>query len=286
MVIHPPSWLAPPHLPMLATSAALGLVLALEAIWPRRAALRRGRWPANLGLIVIAGLALSALPVAAVGTAAWARQQGIGLFAALPLPPALEVLLAVVALDGAMYWQHRSMHGPDWLWRLHRVHHSDLHVDATTALRFHPVEMLVTLAWKLGAVLLLGASPLAVLVFEALTGVYALFIHSNLRLPAALDARWRRLFVTPDLHRVHHSVRFDESNRNFGTILSLWDRGFGSHAAAPRDGHAGMQIGLPEFRDGRSQSLAGLLLQPWRRGLTPAAARGADAGAAPGVRAE
>lgn len=247
------------------TALALGVVMALEALWPRRTARRRQRWFVNVALVVIAGLVLSVLPVAAIGVAAWAQARGIGLFAIMPVPTAVAVGISVIALDAAMYWQHRCMHGPGWLWRLHRVHHSDLEFDATTALRFHPAELLAVWGWKLGAIVLLGAPPLAVLIFEAATGIYSLFIHSNLRLPERWDRRLRMLLVTPDLHRVHHSVRMDEGNRNFGTILAIWDRCFASHCAQPCEGHDGMQIGLSEFRDVRAQSLRALLWQPLAR---------------------
>lgn len=255
----------PQHLRLLATALVLGLVIAAETLWPRRTALRGRRWPVNFMLLIAAGVMLAVIPVAAVGLAAWARVHHIGLFNLLAIPAWLEIPLSVIALDCAMYWQHRSMHGPMWLWRLHRVHHSDVEFDATTALRFHPLEMLATSSWKWLAVLLLGASPVAVLVFGVMTGMYSLFIHSNLQLPAPIDALWRWVFVTPDLHRVHHSVDFVEGNRNFGTILSCWDRWFDSHCDEPRDGHAAMQIGLPSFRDAQSQTLLSLLMQPVRR---------------------
>lgn len=256
----------PQHARLLLTALALGAVMALEALWPRRAAMRRQRWFANVALVLFAGVLLGLLPVAAIGAAAWAQSAGIGLFVLLPVPNVAAIVLSVIALDAAMYWQHRAMHGCAWLWRLHRVHHSDLEFDATTALRFHPAELLAVWAWKLGAIVLLGAPPLAVLIFETATGIYSLFIHSNLRLPERWDRRLRVLLVTPDLHRVHHSVRIDEGNRNFGTILTLWDRCFASHCAQPRGGHDGMRIGLPMFRDARAQSVMALLRQPFAGG--------------------
>jgi sterol desaturase/sphingolipid hydroxylase (fatty acid hydroxylase superfamily) len=216
---------------------------------------------------------LTLWPLAAVGLAAWAQAHGYGLFNQLHLPAAVEVTASILLLDGVMYWQHRSMHGPAWLWKMHRVHHSDLDFDATTALRFHPLELLATMAWKYAAVLVLGVSPLAALLFEAITGMYSLFIHSNLRLPSAVDRIWRRGLVTPDLHRIHHSSEFDESNRNFGTILSCWDRWFASHREQPRATHEQMQIGLSDFRDVASQSLPALLVQPLRRSQAPLSPR-------------
>ncbi|NGY06742.1 sterol desaturase family protein [Solimonas terrae] len=254
---------------MLLTALALGVAMALEALWPRRVAQRRRRWLVNVVLVLLAGLLLSVLPIAAIGVAAWAQAHRLGLLAILSLPPPAAIVVAVIALDAAMYWQHRCMHGPDWLWRLHRVHHSDLEFDVTTALRFHPAELLAAWTWKLAAIVLLGASPLAVLVFETLTGIYSLFIHSNLHLPERWDRRLRMLLVTPDLHRVHHSVRIDEGNRNFGTILTLWDRVFASHCGRPLDGHDGMQLGLPVFRDADAQSLPALLWQPLRGAAGP-----------------
>lgn len=247
------------------TAVVLGMVMALEVLWPRRAAQRRQRWLVNGALVLIAGVVLSLLPIAAIGVAAWAQKHGIGLLAIVPMPAAGAIAISIVALDAAMYWQHRVMHGPDWLWRLHRVHHSDVEFDTTTALRFHPGELFAVWCWKLAAIVVLGASPAAVLIFELLNGVYALFIHSNLRLPSTVDRHLRHVLVTPDLHRIHHSVHADEGNRNFGTILSVWDRCFASHCAAPREGHDRMQIGLLDFRGARTQSLPALLWQPLAR---------------------
>jgi sterol desaturase/sphingolipid hydroxylase (fatty acid hydroxylase superfamily) len=266
MTSSPWYWLSqnPEHLRVAATALLLGVVIAAERLWPRRPVLRRSRWLTNLALLIAAGAMLSLIPLAAVGVAAWAGLHHLGLFNLLAMPRWIEIPLSVIALDAAMYWQHRSMHGPAWLWRLHRVHHSDVEFDATTALRFHPFELLASSVWKWAAVLLLGASPAAVLVFEAATGIYSLFIHSNVRLPSRLDAIWRRVFVTPDLHRVHHSVDFDEGNRNFGTILSCWDHWFASHCVQPAAGHEAMQIGVAEFRDPHSQTVLALLKQPWR----------------------
>jgi sterol desaturase/sphingolipid hydroxylase (fatty acid hydroxylase superfamily) len=246
------------------TALALGALLSAEACWPRRVARRGRRWAGNIALLLFSGVVLAALPVASIGVAAWAQRHHLGLFAWWMPPRIVEIVLTVVALDLAMYWNHRVMHGPDWLWRLHRVHHSDVEFDATTALRFHPAELLAAIAWKWAAIVLLGASPLAVLVFESVTGVFALFVHANLCLPAALDRMLRPVLVTPDLHRVHHSVAFDEGNCNFGTIFSCWDRMFGSHRAQPRDGHETMAIGLDHFRDADAQRLRAMLVQPLR----------------------
>ncbi|WP_028080318.1 sterol desaturase family protein [Solimonas soli] len=254
-----PQWLR-----LAATALALGILLAGEAPWPRRAARRRQRWAANIALLMFSALLLALLPVASLGVAAWAQAHGLGLLSAWRPPRGAEIALSVVALDLAMYWNHRLMHGPDWLWRLHRVHHSDVEFDATTALRFHPFELLAALLWKWAAIVLLGASPLAVLVYESIAGVYALFVHANLHLPARLDRALRPLFVTPDLHRVHHSTAFDEGNCNFGTIFSCWDRCFRSHRAQPRQPHAAMPIGLDHFRDAEAQRLRAMLVQPWR----------------------
>ncbi|MGH8445653.1 MAG: sterol desaturase family protein [Solimonas sp.] len=246
------------------TALALGALMSAEALWPRRAALRGRRWLGNIALLLWSGLVLAALPIASIGVAAWAQAHHVGLFSWLAPSRAVEIALTVIALDMAMYWQHRSMHGPAWLWRLHRVHHSDVEFDTTTALRFHPAELLAATAWKWGAIVLLGASPVAVLVYETVTGVFALFVHANLRLPARLDRWLRPVFVTPDLHRIHHSTAFDEGNCNFATIFSVWDRGFGSHRAQPREAHTDMPIGLDRFRDEREQRLRELLMQPLR----------------------
>jgi len=256
-----------PIIRLAAFAGVLAVMLLWEQLAPRRAptagnAVRRLN---NLALVGIDTLVLRlAFPVLAVGFAAHMEQRGIGLFALLPLPHWLTVLLAIILLDLAIYWQHRLFHTMPWLWRLHRVHHADPSFDATTALRFHPLEIMVSMLIKLAVVAALGAPPLAVLLFEVILNATAMFNHGNVSLPPVLEQRLRWLLVTPDLHRVHHSIHGDEMNRNFGFSLSLWDRLFASLAAQPRDGHSNMTIGLKDFRAPRAQWLDRLLLQPFK----------------------
>jgi len=203
-------------------------------------------------------------PAAAVGAAADAATNGWGLLQLLDAPAWLAVPLAMLALDLAIYGQHRLSHVWPPLWRLHRVHHCDLDIDVSTALRFHPLEILLSMLYKIAAVYLLGAPPLAVLLFEMLLTGCAMFNHSNLRLPARADAALRRLLVTPDMHRVHHSTRRTEHDSNFGFSLSCWDHLFASYRAQPAGGHGLMRIGLDSPRDSaRCASLAGLLRLPF-----------------------
>ncbi len=225
------------------------------------------RWFANAALVGIDSLFLRlVLPTAAVGAAAWADHAQVGLFATLPvtLPNWAIVLLSLLALDLAIWAQHIVMHRVPLLWRLHRVHHSDTTFDTTTALRFHPFEIGLSMLYKMAVVVALGAPVVAVVLFEILLNAAALFNHGNARLPESID-RWLRLvLVTPDMHRVHHSVYREETDSNFGFCLSMWDRLFRTYRATPRDGHDAMRIGLLELGDLSVQSLVGLLLQPFR----------------------
>ena len=243
---------------------ALALMLLLERSFPRRQAdPRRGmRWPANFGLVIVDAAALFALPVAAFTTAIWAQSRGWGLLNIFHAPPWLALPLAWVVLDIAIYWQHRSFHEIRWLWPLHRVHHSDIEFDATTGLRFHPAEILLSMLYKCGVVLVLGAPPAAVLIFEITLNGLALFNHANLGLPAPVDRALRKFLVTPDMHRIHHSVYRVEMDSNYGNALSLWDYLFRSYTPVPRDGDEAMRIGLEEFREAREQKLWRLLAQP------------------------
>lgn len=242
----------------------LALLLAAERVWPRRRvdrALRR--WPANFGLVVVDSLLLRlVLGAGAVGVALWAEQQSFGLLHRLALPGWLAGALALLALDLLIYFQHRLFHAVPLLWRLHRVHHSDLAFDATTALRFHPAEILLSMLVKMGAVALLGAPAWAVVVFEVVLNGAAMFNHANLALPQRLDRALRLVVVTPDMHRVHHSIHRDETDSNFGFSVPWWDRLFGTYRAQPRDGHENMAIGIERFREARDQRLLRLLLQP------------------------
>ncbi|MDS4022157.1 MAG: sterol desaturase family protein [Candidatus Competibacter sp.] len=225
---------------------------------------RARRWPANLGIIVVDGVVLRlAFPILAVGAAELAETRSWGLFHGPHVPFWLACAGSLLLLDLTIYAQHVAFHKIPLLWRLHRMHHTDLDFDVTTALRFHPLEIVLSMLIKLAVVLILGAPPVAVLLFEVILNATALFNHGNVRLPERMDRTLRRLLVTPDMHRVHHSARPEETDRNFGFNLSWWDRVFGTYRDQPRDGHAGMTIGLEYLRDWRATRLHGLLAQPF-----------------------
>jgi len=251
--------------------AAFGLVFGLVALWelaaPRRKARfdRRIRWPHNLGLLLVDVVILRLLAPGAAIAVAWAAQdRGWGLLSVLSLPTWLAVLVGVALLDLAIYFQHVMFHAVPTLWRLHRVHHTDLDFDVTTGTRFHPIEILISMAIKCAAVAAIGASPLAVLVFEVLLNATAMFNHANASLPASAERWVRLLVVTPDMHRVHHSVRYEESSSNFGFNLPWWDRLFGTYRTQPAAGHEAMTIGVDAFRSAEDLRLDRLLLQPLR----------------------
>lgn len=247
----------------------LAVMLACERWRPRRlrpAGDRLRRWRTNLGLVAIDALAVRLLfPLAAVGAAALAEARGWGLLHAVDLPGWLSLAIALVVLDLAIYAQHVAFHKAPLLWRLHRVHHSDVDLDATTGLRFHPIEIVLSMAFKVALVLALGAPALAVIVFEVGLNAFAMFNHANVRLRAGLDRALRRLIVTPDMHRVHHSIHRDETDSNYGFNLSIWDRLFRTYCAQPRDGHDAMSIGLDVFRGPGDGTLRRLLTQPFMR---------------------
>lgn len=240
---------------------------AWETIAPRRRLLipRAKRWPANLGILMVNGVLIRAIaPAAAVGLAVLAEQRGTGLLHAVAWPLPLKIILAVIALDLAIYLQHVMFHAVPLLWRLHRVHHADLDFDVTTGTRFHPIEMLLSMAIKAAAIFVLGVPVAAVLIFEIVLNLTSMFNHSNIRIPGAVDATLRLFLVTPDMHRVHHSVYGDETNRNFGFNLSWWDHVFGTYRSEPRAGHEQMAIGIPAFRDARRcVTLPGILSLPF-----------------------
>lgn len=243
------------------------LVVASETLFPKRPRSigRMRRWPGNLGIVAINSVLVRLLlPASAVGIALAVQGRGWGLLNLLALPPWLSVVLAVGLLDLALYVQHVAFHKVPVLWRLHRMHHADLELDATTGLRFHPVEILLSLAIKGVVIAATGVSPLAVLIFEALLNATSVFNHANVRLPSGLDRVIRRLVVTPEMHRVHHSIRRDETDSNFGFNAPWWDHLFGTYRAQPADGHDGMTIGIPQFRDPMELRLDRLLAQPFR----------------------
>ncbi|OGR37239.1 MAG: hypothetical protein A2051_07555 [Desulfovibrionales bacterium GWA2_65_9] len=243
------------------------LTLGLWEIWaPRldRPALRQLRWPGNLGLVALSTLIIRLIfPILPVGLALWAQEHGWGLLNALALPEYAAGLASIVLLDLAIYWQHVASHRVFWFWRLHRVHHADTVLDLTTALRFHPLEMLLSLAYKLALVLILGPPAWAVLAFEILLNALPLFNHANVALPLGLDRVLRRIIVTPDMHRVHHSVSMSEANTNFGFCFPWWDRLFATYLVQPTAGHEGMAIGLNIFRAPAEARLWQLLRMPF-----------------------
>ena len=244
---------------------------AAEAIWPRRplTVAKSRRWFSNLSLTVLntvlLRLATLIVPVAPAAVAALAQSQGWGLFNRLQIGGGLELAASVLLLDLLIYTQHRLFHRLPICWRLHRVHHTDLDLDVSSGIRFHPLEILLSLAIKLGAVVVLGCSPLSVLVFEILLNATSLFSHANLRIPTALDQWLRLVLVTPDMHRVHHSVIVRETDSNFGFNLSCWDRLLGTYRAQPRDGHDLMTIGLKQWQKPNELGLGSLLKLPFSR---------------------
>ena len=248
--------------------ALLALLAAAESLAPRRRRLfaRRRRWPANFAIAAIDTLALRfLLPILAVGAAFWAEMNQIGALEYLPWPSWAEILLAILLLDALVYAQHVAFHHIPVLWRIHRMHHADRDIDVTTALRFHPIEILLSMLLKIAFVVVLGAPVAAVVCFEILLNGMAMFNHANLSLPPKADA-WLRLFVvTPDMHRVHHSTERSEHDRNFGFALSCWDRIFATYKAQPHLGHDGMNIGLAAWQDARPCRLGWSLLLPFRR---------------------
>lgn len=250
------------------TFASLVVILAIaEWRWPRNPAApdRRHRWPVNFVLGAIDVVAVRGLmPWLAVDAARWSMLHRVGLLRLADVSPLIGAMLGFVLLDLAVYAQHVVSHRIPVLWRLHRLHHTDLVLDVSSAVRFHPLEILLSMAFKIGIVLLLGVSVGAVIAFEAALSAFALFTHANLALPAGLDEALRRLFVTPDMHKIHHSVARAEHDRNFGFQFSVWDRLFGTYLARATNPPARIRIGLGEFRSPADQRLPALLVQPLR----------------------
>ncbi|SLN11989.1 sterol desaturase family protein [Oceanibacterium hippocampi] len=251
----------------LSAFAGIFLVMALWEIAAPKRALVAGkalRWFGNIGISVLNTLILRFLfPLLAVGLALLAEERGFGLFNWLGLPDWLAIPLAVILLDLVIYWQHVAFHHVPLLWRMHRMHHADLDIDVTTGARFHPLEIALSMLLKLAVVAALGAPAVSVILFEVILSGMAMFNHSNVRMPTLLDRSLRLLVVTPDMHRVHHSIHRDEHDSNFGFNLSCWDRLFGSYRVAPRDGHEGMTIGLRAYQAVRRQTLPWMLWLPF-----------------------
>ncbi len=256
---------------LLIRLSAFALVFAAMALWeiaaPRRklTAGRKPRWPSNLGILVVDALVVRILvPTAAVGAALLAAGRGWGLLHLAGLRLSVAVLLSFLVLDLVIYGQHVLFHKVPMLWRLHRMHHADLDIDVTTGGRFHPFEILISMAVKIAVVIAFGIPVVAVLLFEVVLNATSMFNHANVAMPAALDRVLRWLVVTPDMHRVHHSILRQETDSNFGFNLPWWDRLFGTYRVAPQAGHDGMTIGLPIFRDPGELRLDRLLTQPFR----------------------
>jgi sterol desaturase/sphingolipid hydroxylase (fatty acid hydroxylase superfamily) len=260
-----------PELAMAIRVGAAAAIFAALALWewaaPRRAlsAGRKPRWPGNLAILAVDIVAVRLLvPTAAVGAALVAAAHGWGLFRLIGLPYGAAVAAGVIALDLVIYGQHVVFHHVPLLWRLHRVHHADIDIDVTTGVRFHPLEILLSLAIKIAAVMALGLPALAVLIFEVLLNATAMFNHTNVKLPQRLEPIARWIVVTPQMHQVHHSIVRAETDSNFGFNLPWWDHLFGTYRAEPAAGEKGMTVGLPVFRDRAELRIDRLLTQPFR----------------------
>lgn len=251
-------------------------VFALVALWelaaPRRSLTlsRKLRWTHNLGMVLLNTVIVRvAFPAAAVGMASLSADRSWGLLNNFAVPLWLAVPLAVVAMDFVIWLQHVMVHAVPALWRLHRVHHADLDYDLTTGSRFHPLEIVLSMGIKFATITLLGAPVVAVVVFEVLLSACATFSHGNIRLPERLDRALRWFVVTPDMHRVHHSVEGAESNSNFGFNLAGWDRLFGTYREQPRAGQIGMAIGIHGHTDPHEVArLPGMLMLPFKGEVT------------------
>lgn len=261
-VFNDPSWIR--------LSCFIG-VLLLCTLWenklPRKTLTvsRAFRWVNNLSLVALNSVIVAlVMPIAAFQAAVIASENQWGLLHWAFVPIWLNVLISVVLLDFVIYTQHIVFHRIPLLWRLHRMHHADLDIDVTTGARFHPIEILISMVIKIGAVFILGVSPVAIVIFEIILNASAMFNHSNARLALSVDAWLRKVIVTPDMHRVHHSVIPRETHSNFGFFLSVWDQLFDTYRAQPELGHGQVVIGLPDIRDEQEQRLDKLITQPFR----------------------
>ncbi|HSV22328.1 MAG TPA: sterol desaturase family protein [Xanthobacteraceae bacterium] len=256
-----------PHIRLTAFAGVFVVMATWEFIGPRREqTVGRGwRWPNNLGVVVVDALLVRIIfPTTAVALALFAEARGLGLFNVVALPTWFGLVASVILLDLAIYFQHVLFHAVPVLWRLHRMHHADLEIDVTTGLRFHPIEILLSMVIKLTVVVAVGAPAVAVLIFEVILNATSMFNHSNVRMRDGFDRVLRWLVVTPDMHRIHHSILSCETNSNFGFNLPWWDRLFGTYRAQPAADHEHMTIGIDQFRDPRELGLDRMLLQPFR----------------------
>jgi sterol desaturase/sphingolipid hydroxylase (fatty acid hydroxylase superfamily) len=256
--------------PLIRLGAFIGVLVAMalwEAIAPRRGQRlgRLTRWPSNLGVVALnTALVRVLLPTTAVGLALVCETKGWGLLQVYAVPQWLAVIVGSIALDLAIYLQHVMFHAVPALWRLHRMHHADQEFDVTTGVRFHPVEVLLSMVLKFAVIVSVGTPALAVLLFEIALNATSMFSHSNISMPLWLDRALRWIVVTPDMHRVHHSIIVRETNSNFGFNLPWWDWLFGTYRAQPEAGHTDMTIGIKQFREPEEQRLDRMLTQPLR----------------------
>lgn len=261
----------------LAAFLAIFSVMAVFELWSPRlerpelaGALKSRRWFTNLSMVVVSSILLRILfPAAAVGAAVWAETNGWGLFRNLGLTPLVAGLLSFVLLDFAIWLEHVASHKIPLLWRIHRMHHADTGFDLTTGLRFHPLEILLSMVWKAAIVVALGAPVLSVLIFEIVLNGTSMFNHSNAKLPLGLDRILRPLIVTPDMHRVHHSTDRRETDSNYGFNFAFWDRLFRTYNAQPRLGHDGIEIGLEQYRDNKPAGFLWAMALPFRANPAP-----------------
>ena len=253
----------------LAVFVGLFVILALlEFFAPRRIPkkVKARRWFTNFAIVAIDSAIVRLLfASAAVGGALWAQSKGIGLFNLLDISPLLAGLVSFVVLDFAVWLSHLASHKVPIFWRIHRMHHSDVDFDVTTAIRFHPIEIILSMVWKYAVVVALGAPAISVLIFEIVLNGSAIFNHSNWKLPIALDRYLRLIVVTPDMHRVHHSIVHRETDSNYGFNLSIWDRMFSTYTDQPEAGHDAMTIGLSQWQDDKPSRLWWSLSVPFMR---------------------
>jgi len=261
---------------MAAFFGVFAVMVAWELAAPRKLldAGRRARWPGNLGLLLVSAVLVRLLaPAGAVAGALWAADAGFGLLNLVELPPVVTIPATFLLLDLVLWGQHVAFHRVPLLWRLHRLHHSDTELDATTGLRFHPIEIGLSVLLKFAACALIGADVVGVVLFEVLLNAAAMFTHGNVRLPGRIDGWVRRVLVTPDMHLIHHSAWRPETDSNFGTIFSWWDRLFRTYRGAARE-DAPFVVGLEEFRSAEDRRIDRLLVQPFRTPPVPGPRRG------------
>ena len=254
----------------VAFAGVLVLLAALEILLPKRELLvpKPTRWITNFSIVALDTLVVRvmgaiAAPLVAVGAALYAEANGWGLLNYIMLPVWVEIIIALVFLDFAIWLQHLASHKVPVLWRLHRVHHADRDIDVSTAIRFHPIEIALSMLWKVLLVMMFGFSALSVVLFEVILNSCAMFNHANIALPRWLDSILRLFIVTPDMHRVHHSVLRREHDTNYGFNLSIWDRIFGTYTAQPENGHLGMEVGLKPYLDAKPARLLWCLKLPF-----------------------